>query len=187
MPTSTPWGASQDARSVTRGIMFYSTASHGGYHVSPTLNNKMHPALRNRNGWYEEDCEWAFVALAFPKHFDLDIVVQAHSIAKNYFPDRYEKWYREVNFKPFYSIPLEESRVKRERAFLETNHNNYIVVSAQTDSMNSNFVVCWAVKGSRTFGGSPRKEEAKFLVPSEEYGQRGEFGFVIDVSKHKRI
>jgi len=35
MATSTPWGLSQTARQLTPGIMIYSTAGHGGIHLSP--------------------------------------------------------------------------------------------------------------------------------------------------------
>lgn len=70
--TWTPWGYSQSATRIARGIMHYSTASHGGYHVSPTRLTAMGPLAESPfagAGWFEEDCDWARVALAFPDEF----------------------------------------------------------------------------------------------------------------------
>jgi len=70
--------------------MWYSTAGHGGFHVSPTLNSKMPEALRIEDGWYEEDCDWALVAVAFPDLFAKENA-NAISTMKNWHPNRYEK------------------------------------------------------------------------------------------------
>jgi hypothetical protein len=81
--TSTPWGRPQDVEWITdrstgktTGIAFVSTAGHGGYYVSPELLATM-PANwlgatfneQGRRGWFEEDCDWSLVALAFPQCF----------------------------------------------------------------------------------------------------------------------
>jgi len=92
MATNTPWGAAQHSEKIARGIMLYSTAGHGGIHLSPTVNSKMPEALRIEDGWYEEDCDWALVALAFPQFFIKDYA-NAVSAAKNWHPDRYEKYF----------------------------------------------------------------------------------------------
>jgi hypothetical protein len=39
--TSTPWGVAQTAVSFGRGIVQYSTAGHGGFHVSDSLFKTM--------------------------------------------------------------------------------------------------------------------------------------------------
>lgn len=70
----TPWGAAQGTKQVSEGIVQVWTASHGGYRLSKTALEAMPEALRNARtyagaGWYEEDCDWALVALAFPQHF----------------------------------------------------------------------------------------------------------------------
>lgn len=70
--TVTPWGKADSKIKVTRGINFYSTPGHGGYKVSKKLNASMPAPLRNSDGWYEEDCEWCKVVLAFPQHFNED-------------------------------------------------------------------------------------------------------------------
>jgi len=75
MNRSTPWGAAQDTKQVARGITRIDTASHGGYHLNAERLAAMPEQLRRITpfagaGWYEEDCDWAIVAIAFPQHFD---------------------------------------------------------------------------------------------------------------------
>jgi len=53
------------------GIVFYSTPSHGGIHLSPerqAVVKKLFPDFRPFNdweGWYEEDCDCVIVFLSF--------------------------------------------------------------------------------------------------------------------------
>jgi len=75
MSRTTPWGAAQHTKQVAPGITRIDTASHGGYHLSAERIQAMPEQLRRfkpyaGEGWYEEDCDWAIVALAFPQHFD---------------------------------------------------------------------------------------------------------------------
>jgi hypothetical protein len=74
---ATPWGFADAIDEVGEGIFFASTPSHGGYFV-PTSKLSAIPEAhqaralqwsRSRN-WYEEDCEWASVATAFPHLFN---------------------------------------------------------------------------------------------------------------------
>lgn len=70
----TPWGPAQTARTIADGIVVYSIASHGGIHLSDERLAQMPPLLAAMppfagHGWYEEDCDWAIVALAFPDYF----------------------------------------------------------------------------------------------------------------------
>ncbi len=77
MSKSTPWGQADQIEQIGEGIYFASTPSHGGYFVPSSLlpaipEQRQQRALywsQSRN-WYEEDCEWASVALAFPHLFD---------------------------------------------------------------------------------------------------------------------
>lgn len=71
---NTPWGQSQQIEIVADGIVKVSTASHGGYHLDAKALAAMPAPLRAIGtfaglGWYEEDCDWCLVALAFPQHF----------------------------------------------------------------------------------------------------------------------
>lgn len=84
--TYTPWGASQDSHRYDKGIVFYDTASHGGFHLTPSREAELDAFLRTHGmsataarmgydpGWYEEDC-CAYAVLAcwpelFPNHED---------------------------------------------------------------------------------------------------------------------
>lgn len=40
-------------------------------------------------GWYEEDCDWAIVALAFPQFFPADAIPAALATIKNMKPHLY--------------------------------------------------------------------------------------------------
>ncbi len=89
----TPWGESDGAERVARGITFYSTPSHGGYYLAPTVNERMPEALRLEGGWYEEDCDWARVVLAFPEYFKIEEQTQAYESLKNWCPRAFERFF----------------------------------------------------------------------------------------------
>jgi len=68
----TPWGQGQSAETKADGIVFYSTASHGGYRLSPereAARQKRFPLFTTYAGgeWYEEDQDCAVVVLTFPE------------------------------------------------------------------------------------------------------------------------
>jgi len=178
MPTSTPWGISQSKESIIRGIIFYSTSSHGGFHVSKKLNQEIHPAWRNSSGWYEEDCEWAIVAISFPEVCSQKELTLAHKTAKNYFPHKYEEATGTL-------VMCNESSVLREELFHETFKNHYIVVSAI--SYDNNFVKVSAAKGGRLPNGMLPEDMKTFLVPNEEYNSTKSGEFVINENKHKQL
>ena len=73
-PSRTPWGEPHEAKSIAPGIVWYSTASHGGYWVSQERWKEMPepygsvPTFAGEN-WYEEDCDWCLVYLSFPEVF----------------------------------------------------------------------------------------------------------------------
>jgi hypothetical protein len=69
MRVSTLWGTSQQSYRYADGILCHSTAGHGGFHLSGECNAQVHAMLRNDDGWYEEDAEWAKVAVTFPALF----------------------------------------------------------------------------------------------------------------------
>jgi hypothetical protein len=65
--TSTPWGASQTSKKYAPGIMEYSTASHGGFHLSKSRQQCMPDCLRHAKD----------EVLFFEKHKDDWIVISA--------------------------------------------------------------------------------------------------------------
>lgn len=84
----TPWGIADGATQYGPGLVFYYTPSHGGFHVEPDLLATMPAHLRSirpfcgQEGWYEEDCDYALVALAFPDRFHPDELSAAGDIFK---------------------------------------------------------------------------------------------------------
>lgn len=79
----TPWGMSQSIREIAPGITNYTTASHGGIHLADWRLAEMVPQYRKRDlrycpaEWFEEDCEWALVALSWPQFFRPDQIEDA--------------------------------------------------------------------------------------------------------------
>jgi len=67
----TPWGLSDDKQIYSEGIVFYETSCHGGFKVNKKQNMKIPEFMRDAGGWYEEDSEWAKVAVSFPEIFPL--------------------------------------------------------------------------------------------------------------------
>ena len=96
MATSTPWGTSQYVEKVERGISFLGTAGHGGYRVA---NGKLDKACREQGvsvhythrdsnyTWFEEDCEWSFVAILFPHCFKPEHIEIARNTVREYWPE----------------------------------------------------------------------------------------------------
>jgi hypothetical protein len=190
MATSTPWGASQYSKTITRGIVFYGTAGHGGFHVSETFLKQMPDYLKTADtyangmeGWFEEDSAWVLVVTAFPQLFTEKDQISAKDTLRNWYPDAYEKHYNLV-------LQPGESHVKDERAFYAAHKDDYLVVSAVGDwhkDVPKGYVGVTATKGGRTPDGHIPTERRYFLVPQEEYAARTKFDFVVDPSKHKEV
>lgn len=93
--TSTPWGTAQTARNFGVGIVQYSTASHGGFHVSGGLLRKMDEDMRGDAyaplGWFEEDCAWCMVALSFPERFPLQARLDALDTLRSTYPQQWKR------------------------------------------------------------------------------------------------
>lgn len=90
----TPWGHSDHVDRIADGITRVGTPSHGGFYLSAQrlatmperlLRDPFH-APDQSAGWFEEDCEWARVALAFPDCFPAEDVALAERILKRYHP-----------------------------------------------------------------------------------------------------
>ena len=86
-----PWGEIQSAQTVTPGIDFVQTAGHGGYRLSREVYNQMPQHLREysftKDQWFEEDCSWCAVVLAFPQHFTPAFIEAARQTEqRNYKP-----------------------------------------------------------------------------------------------------
>ncbi len=106
---NTPWGLSQQQKTIAEGIVQIFTASHGGIHLSEERNSIVPSYMRRENGWYEEDCDWAIPALVFDSEFNKYAIRNrlnprehhrhAMETLKNWEPDSYECYFN-VKLKP---------------------------------------------------------------------------------------
>jgi hypothetical protein len=170
----TPWGTSQGATAYAEGVTAHSTAGHGGFKLSAERNRKVHPTLRSKGGWYEEDAEWAIVAITFPHLFTTFERRCAERTIKDSSPDAWETIFGTI-------LQPGESSEKDRRAFEQAHAQDWIVVSAITSNHQHGFVEAVATPGGKR---GPGTEERRFLVRSGEY-HVGRFGFVIDEARHQ--
>ncbi|RWX74817.1 hypothetical protein EPK99_23255 [Neorhizobium lilium] len=169
----TPWGLSQHTTVYADGVERHSTASHGGFRLSPLRNCKVHPSLRVEDGFYEEDCAWAAVAITFPDLFTGFERRCAEVTIRDWQPAAWEKIFGRV-------LAPGQSHAKDRRAF-ETQHaNDWIVISALRSNHHPGMTEVIATRGGQR---DAHLEERRFLVPAAEYGV-GRFGFVIDETRH---
>ena len=171
----TPWGKPDHSVRYAEGIICYSTPSHGGFHVDAERLATMPVALRNDGGWFEEDCEWAKVATAFPDLFTDYERTHAERTLRDWMPDAWEAIHgRKLD-------PAES--FTREREDFEVRHaDDWIVISAIRSDAHADQVECIATKGGKRDDTPTRT----FLVPCGEY-RIGRHGFVIDEHRHPQI
>jgi hypothetical protein len=69
-PIPTPYGPAHVRHHLSEGIDFLETERHGYIRLHPDVHRLMPAAWQetpySRAGYYEEDCDWALVALRFP-------------------------------------------------------------------------------------------------------------------------
>lgn len=176
---ASPWGVVETRTTYAPGIVSVTTAEHGGFLLDQDANAGVPEPLRNANGVYEEDSEWAKVAFAYPDLFTAYERAIARRILRNDEPDAYTALTGEV-------IPLEESHTLRERAFYAENAQRYIGVSACNHDADT--LVVTAVRGgARARQAGTAGPEKRFRVSKDEYESQRGFGFVIDSSRHSEM
>ncbi|PDT00459.1 hypothetical protein CO666_30545 [Rhizobium chutanense] len=174
MAASTPWGPSQLATTYAEGIVSHMTAGHGGFHLSAERNARILPMLRKSSPWYEEDSEWAIVALTFPDLFTSYERKCADETIRNSWPSAWE----EIHGR---ELAPGQSWTKDREAFERKHAGDWIVISAIFSSHHADMTEVIATRGG---GRDGRAEEMRFLVPRAEYAARDRFGFVIDPDRH---
>lgn len=96
---NTPWGVPQTADWRADGIVFVSTASHGGFILSKERFDEMPLTLCSlsftQDQCFEEDCVWCAVPLAFPWFFSDETVQNAEQCMKRWYPDQFDQWVTE--------------------------------------------------------------------------------------------
>lgn len=122
---NTPWGVSQGGTLYAEGVTGHSTAGHGGFGLSNEQNRNVHPMLRSAGGWYEEDADWAIVAITFPHLFTAFERCCAERAIKDSWPDAWEAIFGTI-------LAPSESHEKDRRAFEAEHAADWIVISATT-------------------------------------------------------
>lgn len=179
-----PWGICDHVDKLADGIIQVGTPRHGGIHLRDDLNAAMPDAFRDSSGWYEEDCDWALVALVYPHAFTEQAQASAHRTVMNWMPEAYEAWAGVV-------LQPGQSRKKDEAAFLAAHAQDWTVRSAfgsWHDSVPNGWVGVVAVPCAlhRT-AQVPESALAHFLVTEVEYnGPRdpGKLFFLCDPARH---
>lgn len=179
-PVRTPSGMSDSAEVYEDGVIFYGTPSHGFIKLNRKKQNEMPLCLRLKGGWYEEDCEWARVALGFKELFTEREYNQAVRTMKNWNPDAYMEFTGE-------KLNLEDSYVLRERDFKEKTKDKWVVIAAMLDKDDKSMVNCTATLGGNRGAWNEEVEKRLFKIPSIEYDTRNTFGFIVDEEKHEEI
>lgn len=169
----TPWGPSQGATIYAEGVVFHSTASHGGFHLSAERNRVVHSMLRVSGGFYEEDEAWAIVAITYPHLFTSFERRCAEKAVKDSYPDAWEAIAGTV-------LQPGESRKKDEQGFFEQHVDDWVVASAIRSDQHPGFTEVIATRGGKH---GIEIERRRFLVLSDEYNI-GRFGFVVDLGRH---
>jgi hypothetical protein len=161
--SKTPWGKAQTVKTVIPGIISVTTAGHGGIKVAKALNDTIPVIARKADGWYEEDCEWAIVALCFPVAFTCSQKLAA-ATCKNYYP----KAYTAITDK---EVAPSESYTMRKAAFEAETANKFVAKSAVNAGIG--MVKVWFFKASTG-------EERVAHIPAAIYDKAGEFGYVVE-------
>jgi hypothetical protein len=181
----TPWGTSQNEKTLAPGVVQVDTAGHGGIHLDATHNAQVHKVWRIRGGWYGEDNEWVIVALTFPNLFTPEHIVMAHTSAKDWFPDEYEQVFRTK------LLPA-ESYTRQEQMFRAATEDKWVATAAWGYRNNvagrlpvpEGMVGVASHLGGHRRRGAPDAEERWFLVPATDYERREQFGFVVDEQRN---
>ena len=176
--TYTPWGNAQNATRYQRGVTRYDTAGHGGFIVSPGVLSTFPEHLRNENGIYEEDEEWAKVALALPQLFTSLEKDFAEQTIRNSMPDIWEAHFRR-------KLTPGESVEKDRTHFLSEHKDDLIVISASFSQDDKSMLILTAVKG-----GNAENTRRDFLVPEKDYNAKSAkpMGyFIIDENKYSEL
>lgn len=175
MHLSTPWGMSQGATIYADGVVSHSTASHGGLKLDRARNAGLHPALRIKGGWYEEDGDWARVAVGYPALFTDRENAMADRTLRDWEPDAWEAANGRL-------LGAEESFTRDRGRFQHEHANDWVVISALRSDRYPGFVETVA-----TIGGDRDSSRSRaWLVPADEYNV-GQHGFVIDPTRHQSV
>jgi len=89
------WGPVQQSETIAEGIIWVSTAGHGGYVLSPERLAEMPAHYRacsfSKDHNFEEDCSWCAVALTWPQYFDAKTLEAAQATYDMFYAPKKEQ------------------------------------------------------------------------------------------------
>jgi hypothetical protein len=179
-PVHSPWGGVDHGKDYGEGIFSVSTPSHGGYRIPAKLNKTIPEVFRVKDGWYEEDCDWAVPVFFLSGRFDAEKVANARKTLRAW---RWKQW--EEHFGE--EIPLEESNNKAAELFLLKHANDLLGGAAWGDWHNN--VPEGFVGVSAHRGGDRSRDDGYFLISAKEYveGEKNPAEkIVIDPTRHAK-
>lgn len=160
-----PWGRCDWVEHPAPGISVVYAPGHGGIKVSPERNKVIPAPLRNRGGWYEEDCEASIVGMYHPEAFPhLDGDYDHASSVKQWFPDAYEKATGET-------VTADESHVRAEAEWQQIHAGKWQVVGAGRSDDEAGMVEVSLQRVGHAYEAGA--ECRNVLVPTGEYDMYG--------------
>lgn len=182
--THTPWGGADYQKNYAPGVDWYATPSHGGFRVERDLYEKVCKEAgipvgtgqvfgNDKYLWFEEDVDWSFVAIAFPKLFDENDLARAENFIRHTYPDYWEQWQGR-------DLVEGESQAKDEIMFYMAHKDDWLGVSTVLLSDGTDTLVVTAALGGDPQTSPYRRyiEPVKaspnrlFLVSSEKYDKK---------------
>lgn len=167
---------------VIEGVTFESTPGHGHWHLTAERLAQVPAALRtptdcySGEGIFEEDVEWARVALSFPEELP-ELQERAEQVLRNFHPEIWEEWTGKT-------LEPGQSQQRDRDVALAEHANDLVAISAWGswhDRVPAGKVGVLAVPGKHVDGLRSRSPEAEyFLVRQDRYQARPESGYVID-------
>jgi hypothetical protein len=178
---TSPWGKIQQVEPIAPGIdEVVATRHRGGIKLSRERSAAIPKEFRRKSGWYGKDHEDAIVMMIFADDIgtDQDRKNEAEDAVIQRFPYEYEAFTGEV-------IPPGKSRVKDEDAFYEEHSNDWIVIKTYPMSISRGQPMSVQARRGGVRGTGASNAVKSFEVYLEEYNQqKGDFGFVIDETRH---
>jgi hypothetical protein len=197
MPTSSPWGAIIDAKEISPGILWFSTAARSGYRLSAKRQRALPRSLRTEDGWYEDGSEWAAVAVVFHRIFDqmpagadmddLSLYDVAKETLRNWRPEEYESWFQTtIDEADFGALAITQ--------FHQLHADRWIALEVFDD--REPFVADGCLHVRARMGGDPPYSAGSgrslgpsrwFVIDADEFTRGRGKAFVIDTERHHEI
>lgn len=158
-----PWGMVQQIKVITDGIVFVSTASHGGLKLDRGMNKRVPDYMRRKGGWYEEDCEAAIPVIALKEYFSESEYRSAVDTLMRFYPDSFERLFCRI-------VPPGMSYQKDQAAFFKEHANSLVGICGWGDwkkGVPKGSVLVLARTGGKE--GPSAEKERYFLVEAQRY------------------